>query len=241
MKAIPDLTAESPPGTIDHAAIKGVVTEKLQYWADVVKDTVKRTPVSYKKDDLVWLSTQNLALKKGVGRKLIPRFIGPYKVVNVDNKDNAVTLELPASMACRRTWNVSYLKPYHPAEFPVPAETPDWSFDASDIISPEQPFGEPPVDEIPVGTRGEIIKECMFDSAKKGIRYFKVWYEGDTVGEYEILPEQSLPGLQGHAAAWEKWLSESVGRRTHTPVIPATSSRRERINVDSHLDTFEDD
>ena len=34
----------------------------------------------------VYLSTKNLALPKGRAKKLLPKFIGPYKVVAVDRK-----------------------------------------------------------------------------------------------------------------------------------------------------------
>ena len=41
------------------------------------------------------LSTQNLTLPKGRVRKLVPKYIGPYKVVKAHNEASTVTLELP--------------------------------------------------------------------------------------------------------------------------------------------------
>ena len=40
----------------------------------------------YNVGDHVYLSTQNLTLPKGRARKLVPKYIGPYKVVKAHNK-----------------------------------------------------------------------------------------------------------------------------------------------------------
>ena len=49
----------------------------------------------YHAGDHVYLSTQNLTLPKGRVRKLVPKYIGPYKVVKAHNEASTVTLELP--------------------------------------------------------------------------------------------------------------------------------------------------
>ena len=49
----------------------------------------------YHVGDHVYLSTQNLTLPKGRARKLVPKYIGPYKVVKAHNEASTVTLELP--------------------------------------------------------------------------------------------------------------------------------------------------
>ena len=49
----------------------------------------------YHVGDHVYLLTQNLTLPKGRARKLVPKYIGPYKVVKAHNKASTVTLELP--------------------------------------------------------------------------------------------------------------------------------------------------
>src|SRR6266481_7724689 len=53
--------------------------------------------------DIVYLSTKNLALPKGWAQKLLPKFIGPYKVLKADNDIPTVTLELPPEL---QTWHV---------------------------------------------------------------------------------------------------------------------------------------
>ena len=52
--------------------------------------------------DHVYLLTQNLTLPKGRVRKLVPKYIGPYKVVKAHNKASTVTLELPPVLVARR-------------------------------------------------------------------------------------------------------------------------------------------
>ena len=49
----------------------------------------------YHVGDHMYLSTQSLTLPKGRARKLVPKYIGPYKVVKAHNKASTVTLELP--------------------------------------------------------------------------------------------------------------------------------------------------
>ena len=49
----------------------------------------------YHVGDHVYLSTQNLTLPKGRVRKLVPKYLGPYKAVKAHNEASTVTLELP--------------------------------------------------------------------------------------------------------------------------------------------------
>jgi hypothetical protein len=55
----------------------------------------------YVVDDRVYLSTQNLSLPKGRARNLVPRYIGPYHVIEAHNKASTVTLELPDDLRTR--------------------------------------------------------------------------------------------------------------------------------------------
>ena len=42
----------------------------------------RKADTAYKEDDMIYLSTQNLALPKGRACKLVPKFIGPYKIIS---------------------------------------------------------------------------------------------------------------------------------------------------------------
>jgi hypothetical protein len=62
----------------------------------------RRESEIYAVGDRVYLSTQNLTLPKGRARKLVPRYIGPYRLSKAHNKASTVTLELPDDLKNRR-------------------------------------------------------------------------------------------------------------------------------------------
>ena len=83
----------------------------------------KRREVKYKAGDVVLVSTQNLSLKKGSTRKLLPRFMGPFSVIT---EINPVTMEidLPNKLRMHNVFHVSLLRPYiegkSPRSPPIP-------------------------------------------------------------------------------------------------------------------------
>jgi hypothetical protein len=69
--------------------------------------------------DLVFLLTKNLNLPKGRAAKLCPRFIGPYRVLQVKPEMSNYKLELPIALQKWRihpTFYVSLLRPYHASD-----------------------------------------------------------------------------------------------------------------------------
>ena len=52
----------------------------------------------YHAGDHMYLLTQNLTLPKGRVRKLVHKYIGPYKVVKAHNEASTVTLEFPPAL-----------------------------------------------------------------------------------------------------------------------------------------------
>ena len=62
----------------------------------------RQTGDAFAPGDRVYLSTKNLALPKGRAKKLLPKFIGPYKVVEVHTAASTVTLELPPKLTARQ-------------------------------------------------------------------------------------------------------------------------------------------
>jgi hypothetical protein len=76
-----------------------------------------RANLGYQRGDKVYLSTKNLTLPKGRARKLVPRFIGPYRVTKAHNKALPVTIELPPELVSRciaPTFHASLVRPYVP-------------------------------------------------------------------------------------------------------------------------------
>ncbi|KAG8926639.1 hypothetical protein FRC01_008570 [Tulasnella sp. 417] len=67
--------------------------------------------------DLVYLSTENLNLPKGRSRKLVPRYIGPYKINKVKSPGASFELELPIELQRRGihpVFHASLLRPHIP-------------------------------------------------------------------------------------------------------------------------------
>jgi len=54
-----------------------------------------------KEGDLVYLATKNLSLPRGRARKLMPKYVGPYKVLQAYPETSNYTLELPIELVKR--------------------------------------------------------------------------------------------------------------------------------------------
>jgi hypothetical protein len=70
-----------------------------------------RRELTFSVGDQVLLRTKNLRLKTSGKRKLLPKWIGPFPVVQVVGTV-AYKLELPGSMKCHPVFHVSNLQPY---------------------------------------------------------------------------------------------------------------------------------
>ena len=67
-------------------------------------------------NSLVYLSTKHVAMPKGRASKLVPKFVGPYKVMKAIPSSSNYVLELPPELAKRRIcpkFHVSLLRPHH--------------------------------------------------------------------------------------------------------------------------------
>jgi hypothetical protein len=60
------------------------------------------------------LSTENLNLPKGRSRKLMPKFIGPYKVTNGHPNELRYTLDLPPELKAQRIHPLFHVMRLHP-------------------------------------------------------------------------------------------------------------------------------
>ena len=81
------------------------------------EDEIDGERVPLKPGDLVYLSTANLRVPSNRARKLVPKFIGPYKILDGDSQSSSYTLELPADLAKRGIhpkFHVSLLRRFEP-------------------------------------------------------------------------------------------------------------------------------
>ena len=71
----------------------------------------------YPPSSLVYLVTKNLVLPKGRAKKLLPKYIGPYKVVEVHMAASTITLELLPELKARwihPTFHVNLIRAHIP-------------------------------------------------------------------------------------------------------------------------------
>jgi hypothetical protein len=93
-----------------------MATDKLKTAQNRQKQLVdsKRREVTFKVNDKVLLNSKNINIKHAGSRKLLPRYIGPFKVAKCVGQV-AYQLELPRNMKCHNVFHVSLLKTYTPS------------------------------------------------------------------------------------------------------------------------------
>ena len=82
-----------------------------------------RRKVTFNLEDKVLLSTKNIVLKKGSSKKLLPRFIGPFSIIE-QIKNVACKIDLPAGLCMHNVFHISLFRPYiegkSPRSPPIP-------------------------------------------------------------------------------------------------------------------------
>lgn len=79
------------------AAHDSIIAARVKQTRDANR---KRRPSPFEKGDLVYVSTKNMTLPRGQARKLIPKFIGPYKILR-DFGNNSYQLDLSSQLKKR--------------------------------------------------------------------------------------------------------------------------------------------
>ncbi|GMF26719.1 unnamed protein product [Phytophthora fragariaefolia] len=109
-------------------AVQRFVRDALQAAADQRKANADRrgrkNTLYFRRGDRVLVSTNGIQGRAATNlgaNKLAPRFIGPFKILNVTG--DAYTLDIPTSRRPHPTFYVGRLKPYIPA--PIPALAAD--------------------------------------------------------------------------------------------------------------------
>lgn len=110
------LHTQSPPAEDTADIINAIIkqaTENMAAAQDRQKAyaDAKRRPHTFQHGDMVLLSTKHLKFKGDITRKLMPRFVGPFKIIKLVG-NAAVKLELPPNMRVHPVLHVSQVKPY---------------------------------------------------------------------------------------------------------------------------------
>lgn len=102
----------------------------------------RRDAPEYSKGQYVYLSTKNLNLPKGRATKLLPKYVGPYKITGVWPKESVCELQLPDELVKRRIhprFHMNLLRPY--------IENNDTVFPGRDLAAVYD-FGQPDRDDV---------------------------------------------------------------------------------------------
>lgn len=87
--------------TATMAAHDAVLAARIKQTRDA---NLHRRRAPFIEGDLVYLSTENLKFPKGLARKFLPKFIGPYKILK-NHGNEAFTLDLPSRLKQRGVHN----------------------------------------------------------------------------------------------------------------------------------------
>jgi hypothetical protein len=134
-----------------------------------------RAPHSFKEGDLVLLSTKNLKFQWGK-KKFHPKYIGPFKIIQMHPGNTSAKLELPANYSrIHPVFHVSLFRPYHAGHTSQPL--------------PPAPDVE---DGMPVYTMEKILSHRVTRSGKRKTHEYLVKWLGydDTHNSWE--PKRKL-------------------------------------------------
>ena len=198
--ARPQITAPVPDGHSPHSEWMRAAERARQRLEDsrermLTQANAKRRDVQYLVGDKVLLSTRHpwFATMDGV-RKLIPRWVGPFPVVEVTHKVTC-TLELPADMKCSATFHVALLKHYHPLTRRL------------DTPPPQEVEG---YDEYEVEA---ILKHRDRNRWGKDIREYRVAFKGYGPHRNLWLPEENLTHCPEAIAEYHRRVQAKIGVR----------------------------
>lgn len=121
--------------------------------------------------ELVYLSTADLNMPKGRAKKLLPRFIGPYKVLEARPEVSTYTLELPEDLSKRRihpTFHVSRIRRHEPND---------------DVIFPHRETGVQYGFGTPTNAEWLVEEICDHKGKGKTLRFHVKWNLGEDTWE----------------------------------------------------------
>jgi transposase InsO family protein len=162
----------------------------------------RRQVAPFQKDELVYISTKNMTFPKGLARKLVPKYVGPYPIIR-DFGNNSFRVQIPDSMRQRGIHDVfhsSLLRPH------VPNDDRLFPGRRDGQVSPEgtgNPEGEWAADKIisHVGSKTQALFEVLWKAGDK------TWLPYHQVKDLNILE----PYLEASGVEAILELSEGIG------------------------------
>lgn len=149
----PHMIRTIPPELDVHPGVVAFANRAIHYLADahdgVIASRVFQTHFADKgrsnepniaTGDLVYLSTKNLNTPRNRAGKLVPKFVGPYRVTATFPTSSVYELELPEELTKRRIhprFHVSLLRPHYPSDserFPGRSNPDEYDFGAPDDV-----------------------------------------------------------------------------------------------------------
>jgi hypothetical protein len=148
-----------------------IISSRIEQSAQANKRRKIDTP--YAEGDKVYLSTANLNLPPGRTRKLLPKYIGPYKVLKYNIRTSTATLDLPEELTKRR------IHPHFHAEKLRPSNPNDEEMFPHRDASAFYDFGIDPDVEYPV----HAIIAHRWVGKHKTPQFYVQWVSGDFTWE----------------------------------------------------------
>jgi hypothetical protein len=158
----------------------------------------KRKPDPFEPGQYVWLSLQNIKMQNGGGNKLMPRYIGPFKITERIGKVS-YRLELPPTMRVHNVFHASLLK--------------TWKH------RPGEPLHPSP---ILIDEQEEWVVERLEDRRVKTYATRKKKHSADKMRHTRV---EYLVKWQGFDLSYNEWIPESELRRHCNDMVDAYDRR----------------
>jgi hypothetical protein len=191
---------DNPAGKLFVENIQKAVKRAKEVWAAAqqrqkMHADSKRKDVQFAPGDMVLLSTANIILRTPGTQKLLPRFIGPFKVLKQVGTV-AYKLKLPDAMKVHPVFHVSLLKAYR-ADGPIQPPPLPLTFE----------------DGLPLYEVERVLKHRDKNSQgqKLRVRQYLIKWKGYGVENNTWEPETNL-----NAAALNSYLQSAAGKRVRS-------------------------
>ena len=126
---MPNVNPGVTPDPSNAPGVRHFIQRALQNLADahdaIIESPIRQTHYAnrhrrnddeFRTGDLVYVSTTDLLLPKGRASKLLPKYVGPFKITDASLKTSSYQVELPAQLRARHLhdrFHRSKLRPHH--------------------------------------------------------------------------------------------------------------------------------